>query len=334
VTSAPGLSVVILSYNSASTIGHCLESLVNQCNQDFEVVLVDDDSTDDTVTIADGFSSSLRLSVVRNGSHSIPHGRNIGLSRSQAPLVAFLDSDDSAAPDWTQVIADSFKENPDVACLAGDLVPSYRTKTAHAIALNDHAIRRVVNGKAGQFFAGNSAINRAVFEDARFDEDFRFAEDLELMARVSLGGGWLYVPAMKVNYFSRDTLRQYAIQMRNYGFMKVYFGYYARVYRSVDFIPLALLIGGAVASLVTLTWWPVLLIIPFSFAEALATIVLERCAPQIAVRSFPAWLVKNVAWSLGILSGAISLAADPAIRRLLRSKRLAALSPDRDASAA
>ena len=96
--------MVILTYNSVATIGSCLESLVQQVYQDFEVVVVDDESTDGTLSIVSEYSSSLRLTVTRNGSHVIPRGRNIGIACCQTDLIAFLDSDDSASPDWTRVI--------------------------------------------------------------------------------------------------------------------------------------------------------------------------------------------------------------------------------------
>ena len=80
---------------------------------DFETIIVDDDSDDETVSLASDYSSRLRLKIVRNGSNNIPRGRNIGLGAGKSDLVAFLDSDDFAAQDWTQIIAKTFDEQPD-----------------------------------------------------------------------------------------------------------------------------------------------------------------------------------------------------------------------------
>jgi glycosyltransferase involved in cell wall biosynthesis len=323
MTGVRGLSVVVLTYNSGATIGQCLESLVQQHNKEFDVIVVDDDSTDETLAIAKEYSSALSLTIVQSGARSIPSARNLGLRESVEPIVAFVDSDDSATPEWTQVIANFFEKNPGVAAISGASVPSYRSRTAEAIALNDDAIRKLA-GRRGTFAAGNCAINRTVFPDARFDEDFRFGEDLEMMVRVAAQGeGWVYLPEMRINYFSRATLRQYASQMRNYGFMKIYVAYYAKSYRLIDFAPLAVVLGGAVASLVTLTWWPVLLIVPFSLLESLGVLALQRCKPAVAMLSFPAWLVKNLAWSWGVVCAGASLASSAQTRQLLKSKRAA-----------
>jgi len=137
-----------------------MDSLVTQRCQDFAVVVVDDDSTDETLAIVDGYSSHLKISVVRNGSHNIPRGRNIGISSARTDIVAFMDSDDYAAPDWIQAIIDTFCEHPEVVLIGGELRPAYRTHVGHAIALNDHAIRRLFLTGELQFCTANSALNR------------------------------------------------------------------------------------------------------------------------------------------------------------------------------
>lgn len=97
------------------------------------------------------------------------------------------------------------------------------------------------------FCAGNCAINRALVGDAVFDEDFRFAEDLELVSRIEEKYQWIYVPDMKIRHYSRDTFRQYAMQMYRYGFMKQYFSFTSGCYRWLDFVPLALLVISGIA---------------------------------------------------------------------------------------
>jgi len=321
MTGRPGLTVVILTYNSVATIGSCLESLVQQVYQDFEVVVVDDESTDGTLSIVSEYSSSLRLTVTRNGSHVIPRGRNIGIACCQTDLIAFLDSDDSASPDWTRVIVETFRQDAGIGFISGELVPAYRTRVAHAIALNDDAVRRLFGRRGMLFHVGNSAINRKVVQDACFDEDFRFAEDLELWSRLRGLYRWSYVPGMKIHHYSRETFCQYAKQMYRYGHLKQYFAFTSRSYRLLDFVPLALLVGGGITSLVLRSWLFLLLTLPFSFLEALFVVLYQRCPPRVAALTFPAWVVKNLSWSYGIGYGLVALALDGDTRRRLRSKR-------------
>ena len=316
----PGLTVVILTYNSAATLGACLDSLVDQADRDFGVVVVDDDSTDETLAIVASYSSRLRITVTRNGSHVIPRGRNIGLTASQTSVVAFIDSDDRAEPGWTRAIGTAFRDNPGTAMISGGLVPAYRTRIAQAIAVNDDAVRRLFGGGIMQFSAGNCAINRDIVPDAFFNENFRFAEDLELASRIGARYQWKHIPSMRIQVYSRETFRQYARQMYRYGFMKQYFSFTARTYRWLDYVPLALLIGGGLAGVALQSWWPLLLTVPFSLLEALFVVCYQRCPATVAALTMPAWVVKNLSWSCGVAHGLVALAMDGDTRRLLHAK--------------
>ena len=139
----PSLTVIILTCNSAVTVGACLESLAEQEHAAFAVVVVDDDSADDTLEIVGRYAAALDLTVVRNGSRSIPHGRNLGLEHSHTDLAAFVDSDDVPARDWTRVIVARFRGDPGLALISGRLIPAHRTRTGQAIALNDDSVYRL-----------------------------------------------------------------------------------------------------------------------------------------------------------------------------------------------
>ncbi len=325
----PGLTVVILTYNSAATLGACLDSLVGQADRDFGVIVVDDDSTDETLAIVASYSSRLRITVARNGSHVIPRGRNIGLVASPTSVVAFIDSDDRAEPGWTRAIGTAFRDHPGTAMISGGLVPAYRTRIAQAIAVNDDAVRRLFGGGIMQFSAGNCAINRDVAPGTFFDEDFRFAEDLELASRIGARHPCQHIPGMRIQVYSRETFRQYARQMYRYGFMKQYFSFTARTYRWLDYVPLALLIGGGLAGVALRSWWPLLLTVPFSLLEALFVVCYQRCPAKVAALTGPAWVVKNLSWSCGVAHGLVALALDGDTRRLLHAKRPAAGEPRR-----
>lgn len=320
----PTLTVTILTFNSGATIGACLDSLAAQEHQDFDVLVVDDDSVDDTLAIVSSYSGKLRITTRRNGTHLIPRGRNIGLTSSQSDIVAFIDSDDRAAPGWTRVITETFRAHPAAVLVAGSLLPAHRSRRAGAIAANDSAIRRLFGRGVIQFCAGNCAVNRAVAPGLRFNEEFRFAEDLELAARISDRKRRLHIPHMQIHHYSRDTLARYAQQMFRYAYMKQQFSYRAGDFRLIDFVPLAILAGSLLASLATLSWWFLLLLPAFSVAEAAFTSVFERCALPVALLTPAAWLVKNLAWSGGMAWGWLALAASGRRRRVLRAGHVSA----------
>lgn len=318
---APALSVVVLTYNSAATIEVCLDSLVAQDFTDFDTIVVDDASTDETVSLVSRYANRLHLSVVPNGSHNIPRGRNIGLTSSNSDLIAFLDSDDSATPEWARVIVKTFAERPELALIGGHFIPDHRTRTSEAIGLNDATVRQLTAKGVMQFSAANCAINQRVLPGPVFDEDFRAAEDLELVSRVQRLFECSYIPEMQILHTSRDSFGQYAKQMYRYGFMKLYFDYCDRSYRWIDFVPLVLIVVSVPAGALIGPWWIALAIIPFSLLEALFVVAYQRCRPAIALLTFPSWMTKNVAWSAGIAHGIVSLAAHAKTRRWLRAKR-------------
>jgi glycosyltransferase involved in cell wall biosynthesis len=298
VTSQCDLTVVVLTYNNATVLGDCLDALARQQDPDFHVLIVDDDSTDDTIPLVLTYADRLHITVRRNGTRRIPHGRNIGL------------------------IKKAFRETPTAALLSGGRVAGWRSRTAEAIAVNDATVRELTWNGVLDFTGGNCAINLDAWPEACFDEDFAFAEDLELAARVRDGYLWKTVPTMVVRHFSRETFAGYARQMYLYGRMKQLFSLSFRMHRPIDHVPTLITFFGLATALAIRSWWPVLLVVPFSVLEALFVVIYRRCSPSLLPLSIAAWLVKNVAWSLGMLRGAYDILADTEIREIVRHKRL------------
>lgn len=88
-------SIIIPAYNAGKTLGRCLDSLKAQTYMDFEVIVVDDGSSDETVKVAERYLTSLDLKII-NGPHSgVSSARNRGIDLSQGDWVTFLDADDA-----------------------------------------------------------------------------------------------------------------------------------------------------------------------------------------------------------------------------------------------
>lgn len=92
------ISVVVPIYNVEKYIADCLNSLIQQTDQEFEVILVDDGSTDTSITIASKLASQLRnCKVINQKNAGLSAARNIGLENASNDFVMFLDSDDCLA---------------------------------------------------------------------------------------------------------------------------------------------------------------------------------------------------------------------------------------------
>lgn len=113
--SRPVVSVIMPVYNRAHLVGDAVRSILAQRFGNFELVAVDDGSTDRSVEVLEAFGDP-RIRVVRHAHNlGIPDARNTGLEAARGDLIAWLDSDDVARPDRLGVQVDFLRRNPDVA---------------------------------------------------------------------------------------------------------------------------------------------------------------------------------------------------------------------------
>ena len=87
------ISVIIPTYNEAQVIGECLLSLAKQSIKDFEVIVVDDGSTDDTLTVITKLQVSYKLHVTRQKHQGPGVARNLGAKQAKGQILVFVDAD-------------------------------------------------------------------------------------------------------------------------------------------------------------------------------------------------------------------------------------------------
>ncbi|WP_435156855.1 glycosyltransferase family 2 protein [Haladaptatus sp. DFWS20] len=94
----PTVSVVIPTYNRADVIGGAIDSVLNQNFNDFELLIVDDGSTDHTQTVVDDYSDPRLRYIVHQQNMGVSETRNSGIMAADGDYIAFLDSDDRWKP--------------------------------------------------------------------------------------------------------------------------------------------------------------------------------------------------------------------------------------------
>lgn len=212
----PAFSVVIPAYNAARTLRATVASVLNQSFADFEVVIIDDGSSDDTVRVALGLmAQDSRIRAVSQKNGGVSSARNFGTGLAKGRLLAFLDADDQWAADklarhhalheadpmldasFGQIAFCADEEGQLRAGRTTSIVPQGYLQIADVVSENPVCT------------ASNFVILREVFEElGGFAEDMRYAEDQEILALLlSEGGSLRGIDAPLVRYrLSEDGL--------------------------------------------------------------------------------------------------------------------------------
>lgn len=107
----PEVSVITPTYNRAAILPHAIRSVLYQDMPNFEHIIVDDGSDDDTPAVVRLFASERRLRYLRTPNRGQPSALNLGLHAARGPLVAFLDSDDEYEPNHLSLLSRELRQN-------------------------------------------------------------------------------------------------------------------------------------------------------------------------------------------------------------------------------
>ena len=109
---APKISIIIPSFNEEKNISRCLDSVLNQTFTDFEVLCVDDGSTDKTYEIIEAYSKKdSRIIPLKNPNKGVSSARNFGIDNSNGEYIGFVDSDDFIQPQMYEFLYRAVTEN-------------------------------------------------------------------------------------------------------------------------------------------------------------------------------------------------------------------------------
>ena len=211
----PAASIVVPLFNKAVYILRCLKSIQDQSFSDFEVIVVDDGSTDGSGTIAAGFCDP-RFVVVTQENRGSGAARNRGIRDARAQLIAFLDADDTWEAQFLQAIVDLAKRYPEAGVVATgyrrclgtglDKLVTLRNRNAdHTLTIDNYL--RVA--RVGDVVTSSSVGIRArvLAEAGGFLEGEPFGEDQELWIRLSLHAPIAYDTRILAVYHSEASNR-------------------------------------------------------------------------------------------------------------------------------
>ncbi len=115
----PKVSVIIPTYNRAHFIAEAIQSVLDQTFTDFEIIVVDDGSTDNTKNVVDGFKDP-RIKYIYQENRGVANARNTSIKASSGEHIAFLDSDDMWLPENLELKVKLLDACPDAALVSSD----------------------------------------------------------------------------------------------------------------------------------------------------------------------------------------------------------------------
>ena len=216
---APFVSVIVCSYNGGPTLASCLDSLGKLNYPEYEVILVDDGSTDDTSYIAAQFPW---VRYIHQNNQGLSHARNTGAVAAKGEVFAYTDSDCMVDADWLYYLIGTLVSG-DYAGVGGpNITPPAKNWIQACVAAAPGGPSHVLlTDVVAEHIPGcNMAFYRWAFEGiGGFDTEYRKAgDDVDFCWRLQQAG-WVisFSPTAIVWHYRRFTLRAFLKQQDGYG---------------------------------------------------------------------------------------------------------------------
>src|SRR3989449_72836 len=214
----PRVSVVVCSYNGAPTIRDCLEGLSRLAYPNYEVIVVDDGSTDDTAAIARRYNGRL----IQTENRGLANARNTGLAAATGEIIAYLDDDAYPDPEWLTYLVATFMSTSYAGVGGPNIAPPGDGPIAECVAQAPGGpVHVLVTDRQAEHIPGCNMAFRKSCLDAigGFDPQFRTAgDDVDVCWRLQERGWTLgFHPAAMVWHHRRNSVRTYWRQQIGYG---------------------------------------------------------------------------------------------------------------------
>ncbi|MBP1531463.1 MAG: glycosyltransferase [Bacteroidaceae bacterium] len=189
----PAISVMMCAYNAEQYLREAIESVLQQTFKDFEFVIVDDGSTDNTVAIVQSYKDR-RIRLVR-GEHDYIRSLNLGMRNCRADLVARMDADDKMMPQRLERQLAVMQDSPDLAVCF-----SWAEKFGAAEGIHGFGVRERVDNAFFWLLTGNylthptAMLRKSFLKSHRlYYKRYPYAEDYKLWTDITRLGGPIHV---------------------------------------------------------------------------------------------------------------------------------------------
>jgi glycosyltransferase involved in cell wall biosynthesis len=205
-SAAPIVSVVMATRNRAASLPEAIESVRAQSLANWELVVVDDGSTDDTESVIARFAQDARIRYVRQPARGAASARNRGLALARGSLVAYLDSDNLFLPDFLLSAVESLARAPQTDLVYGALVSEHHGLPDAPLLWEPFDRSKLLHGN---FIDLNTIVHRKTLVDTLggFDEGLSRLLDWDLVLRYTEAAPAKPIPVLAALYRAVDDNR-------------------------------------------------------------------------------------------------------------------------------
>jgi glycosyltransferase involved in cell wall biosynthesis len=207
-------SVVIPLYNKEPHIKRALDSVISQTVQDFEIVVVNDGSTDKSTDVVKSFSDA-RIRLINQKNAGVSVARNRGIDEAKSELIAFLDADDEWMPDYLETILRLREKYP----CAGLYATSLKTEFIDNVLMDkDEELRKLIPDEGlifnyfkvnlkdishkDIFYTSSVTVPKKIFSEiGGFQTGFWWGEDIDMWGRIALKYPFAYSSQVCAIYY-------------------------------------------------------------------------------------------------------------------------------------
>jgi glycosyltransferase involved in cell wall biosynthesis len=201
----PNISVIIPTFNRSRLLERTIRSVLSQTYRDFEIIIIDDASTDNTQEMLnDKFKQEIAAKMMRCFKNEInmerSYSRNYGMELAQGKYIAFLDDDDIWFPEHLAILSDYLNRKPEVGIVYSNHISLYENGSAKILNTikggegayyRDLCIRRVLSHNSMHLF------RKSIYDRiGGFNVDISYGEDREFFSRIAMNHDVGYISSV------------------------------------------------------------------------------------------------------------------------------------------
>lgn len=205
----PKISVIVPVYNTEKYLHRCIDSILAQTFTDFEVLLIDDGSTDSSGTICDEYAAKdSRVRVFHKANGGVSSARNLGLDNAKGEWISFVDADDWVENNWLEILLEIISKDDDLKivrfgyfCNEGDLEHKIVSEQDHILVEKEDFLEQ--NDVIGYYaMLWNSLFKYDIIGDkVRFDTTLNWSEDFIFSYECYLLATKMYISSIPLYHY-------------------------------------------------------------------------------------------------------------------------------------